>query len=438
MRISVIGSGYVGLVTGACLADTGSSVVGVDIDADKVAQLNRGECPIFEPGLAEMLSRNLAAGRLSFTTDLPQAVASGEVIFIAIGTPPRDDGSADLSHLESGCDAVADAMNGPKIIVIKSTVPVGTGARLEARVRERTAHAVSFVSNPVFLKEGSAVDDFLRPDRVVIGADDADAARRIRALYEPFVRNQHPILLMGRAAAEMTKYAANSYLAMRISFINEIAEICEHFDVNVDEVRRGIGADARIGSHFLFPGVGYGGSCFPKDVQALAHSAAAVGCSANLLMAVHERNLAQRKRLFDAMRKRFGDALSGLRVAVWGVTFKAKTDDIREAPAVTLIELLIEAGASVVAYDPAGLGNLERRFGDRVGYAKDAYAALADADVLLILTEWNEFRSPDFEKMRRLLKASVIFDGRNLYEPDVIRSAGFEYHSIGRPTVMPA
>ena len=437
MRITIMGSGYVGLVTGACLADSGNHVLGLDIDAAKVARLKQGECPIFEPGLAEMLERNLRAGRLTFTTDGQQAADFGDVTFVAIGTPPRDDGSPDLCNIEQACDALAAAMTAPKIVVVKSTVPVGTGARLEARMREKTEHAVDFVSNPEFLKEGTAVDDFLRPDRVVVGAEDEAAGQIVADLYEPFVRNQHPILHMSRAAAEMTKYAANSYLAMRISFINEVANLCERYGIDVDEVRRGIGTDARIGSHFLFPGAGYGGSCFPKDVQALAHSAAAVGCRAGILEAVHDRNQQQRRLVFDKLAARLGPDLTGKRIAVWGIAFKPKTDDIREAPAVVVIRLLLDAGARVVAYDPEALHNLRAEFGDKLDYAADAYEALKDADALAIMTEWNEFRSPDFARMRDALATPLVVDGRNLYRPAQMQRHGFEYHSIGRPPVTP-
>ncbi len=435
MRITVIGTGYVGLVSATCLADTGNHVVGLDIDAAKVKQLSAGISTIYEPGLQEMLGENLRAGRLSFTTDFAQAVAHGQVIFLAIGTPPRADGSADTSAIERACKQVAESMRDPKIVVIKSTVPVGTCDRLEQMMRRITRHPLHIVSNPEFLKEGTAVDDFLRPDRVVIGSEDSDAAAVIRELYLPFVRNQKPILLMRRAAAEMTKYAANCYLAARISFINEIANICEQAGVDVDEVRIGMGTDARVGFHFLYPGAGYGGSCFPKDVQALAHLAGQLGTQSQLLRAVHEVNQRQKELLFDKITRRFGTELRGRTFAMWGVTFKPKTDDLREAPAIYLIDRLLEAGAHVRAHDPRGLANLRQQYGDRLGYFENAYDALEGADALVIVTEWNEFRSPDFDRMRALLRNPLIFDGRNLYEPQAMRRRRFEYVSIGRPAV---
>jgi UDPglucose 6-dehydrogenase len=433
MRITVIGTGYVGLVSATCLADTGNHVVGVDIDPAKVEQLSSGISPIYEPGLQELLGENLRAGRLSFTTDFNGAVAHGKVIFIAIGTPPKEDGSADTSAIEAACRRIAEIMAEPRIVVVKSTVPVGTCERLEQMMRGISRHSLHVVSNPEFLKEGTAVDDFIKPDRVVIGAEDAEAAAVIRELYLPFVRNQKPILVMRRAAAEMTKYAANCYLATRISFINEIANICERCGVNVDEVRLGIGTDGRIGFHFLYPGAGYGGSCFPKDVQALVHLAERAGAGGSILRAVHDVNQRQRELLFAWICKRFGDSLSGRVFAVWGVTFKPKTDDLREAPAIHLIDRLLAAGATVRAHDPRGLENLHRLYGERILYFEDAYRAIDGADALVIVTEWNEFRSPDFDEMKALLRSPIIFDGRNLYEPQAMQRRQFEYYSIGRP-----
>ena len=435
MRLTVVGSGYVGLVTGVCLADTGNDVIEYDIDAEKVAALNRGECPIFEPGLGELLRANSQAGRLTCTTDAARAVHHAEVIFIAVGTPPRQDGSPDLSALYAVADDIADHLNGHKIVVIKSTVPVGTGDEIEARINGRSRHRVALVSNPEFLKEGTAVEDFQKPDRVVIGAEDAQAAAVVRELHEPFVRNQRPIHTMRRKAAELTKYAANACLAARISFINQIANICDALGIDVNEVRTGIGSDARIGFQFLYPGVGYGGSCFPKDVQALVHVAQRAGAEADLLDAVHQVNVRQREIIFRKIVQRFGDRLADRCFALWGVAFKPRTDDIREAPAVTLIERLLEAGAKVRAHDPEALGNLRRRFGDKVSYHSACYEALAGADALVIMTEWNEFRSPDFEEMRKRLRQPVIFDGRNLYPLDAMRRYEFEYYSIGRPAV---
>lgn len=438
MRLTVVGTGYVGLVTGACLADTGNDVIGYDINAEKVAALCRGECPIFEPGLSEIIDANCRAGRLSFTTDGRAAVHHGEIIFIAVGTPPREDGSPDLTALHSVADEVADQVNEPKIVVIKSTVPVGTGDDLEQRMNKRSRHHLRVVNNPEFLKEGTAVDDFQKPDRVVIGAEDPEAAESIRELHEPFVRNQRPIFVMHRAAAEMTKYASNACLAARISFINQIANICDAMAIDVNEVRVGVGSDARIGLQFLYPGAGYGGSCFPKDVQALVHVAQRAGVKADLLEAVHQVNQRQREVLFHKIASRFGTDLTGRTFAIWGIAFKPKTDDIREAPAVILIEKLLDAGARVQAHDPVALGNLRRRFGDRLTYHQAAYEALSQADALAIVTEWNEFRSPNFDEMRSRLKQPVVFDGRNLYSLSTMQRRKFEYYSIGRPAVKPA
>lgn len=437
MRVTVVGSGYVGLVTGACLADTGNHVVGLDIDAAKVARLQEGHCPIYEPGLPALLRENLDAGRLRFTTDAADAVTHGEVIFIAVGTPPTDGGAADLTMVLEAARSIAKHANGPKVVAIKSTVPVGTGAIVEREIAENTPHLIPVVSNPEFLKEGSAVDDFFRPDRVVIGAEEAAAGELIRELHLPFVRNRRPILLMSRAASELTKYAANCYLAMRISFINEIAQLCDAVGVDVNEVRAGIGADQRIGYHFMYPGVGYGGSCFPKDIQAMAHIAEREKIRNDLFSVVHRMNEDQRRHLVDKLFGRLGTNLSGKTVAVWGVAFKPKTDDIREAPAVTIIERLLKAGAAVVASDPQALDHLRGQFGDRVRYEQDEYTALQGADALVICTEWNAYRSPDFDELKSRMKQAVIFDGRNLYEPEVVRRRGVEYHSIGRPPVAP-
>ncbi len=437
MRIGVIGSGYVGLVTGTCLADAGNHVTCADVDARKVAALSAGECPIYEPGLEELLDKNLKAGRLSFTADLSEAVAGANVVFIAVGTPPDANGAADLRNVERVAAEIAAELTGPAIIVVKSTVPVGTCARLRGIIAEHTDIPFSVVSNPEFLKEGTAVDDFQRPDRVVIGADDEPAYEVVAELYRPFVLNNRPVLRMTPAAAEMSKYAANAFLATRISFINEMADLCERLDVDINEVRRAIGSDARIGHHFLYPGVGYGGSCFPKDVQALIHVGRGAGGSCNILQAVHDRNLLQRRRMADRVRERLGGDLTGRRIAIWGLAFKPKTDDIREAPAVDIIESLLESGASVAVHDPVALPNARRHFGHRVEYAEDAYEALRGADVLLIATEWNEFRSPDFDLIRARLKQPLIFDGRNIFPSSAMRRHGFEYHSIGRPVVRP-
>lgn len=436
MQIAVIGSGYVGLVTAACLADSGNHVVAVDTDARKIEALRTGHCPFFESGLEELVRENMRSGRLRFATDVAASVAGVRVVFLAVGTPPQPDGSADLSAIESAVREVARGLTGPAILVTKSTVPVGTGARLEALIAANTRQRCPVVSNPEFLKEGSALNDFLRPDRVVIGADDPTAGDEVAELHEPFVRNNKPILRMSRAAAELTKYAANAYLAARISFINEIAEICERLQVDVNEVRRGIGSDQRIGHHFLYPGLGYGGSCFPKDVQALASFGRAAGADCQLLEAVHRRNLAQRVNMVRRVLERLGENLSGKRLAVWGLAFKPETDDVREAPALTIIADLLDAGAQVAAYDPRALESARRVFDQRVTYYTDPYAALAGADALLILTEWMEFRSPDFPRICTLLKQPLIFDGRNLYAPATAKRYNVEYYSVGRPPVQ--
>lgn len=437
MQIAVIGSGYVGLVTAACLADSGNHVVGVDNDAAKVAELQKGRSPFFEPGLGELVAKNVATQRLRFTTDLAAGVAGVRVVFLAVGTPPRPDGSADLSAIESVAVAVAKAVTGPAVIVTKSTVPVGTGARLDALIRTHTSYHCPVVSNPEFLKEGAALNDFLRPDRVVIGADDTEAAEVIAELHQPFVRNNKPVLRMSRIAAELTKYASNAYLATRISFINEIAEICEHLNVDINEVRRGMGSDARIGHHFLYPGVGYGGSCFPKDVQALAAFGRAAGADCQLLEAVHRRNLAQRERMIDRIRTRLGPDLRGKRFAVWGLAFKPQTDDLREAPALAIIDALLADGAQIAAHDPEALEPARKLYGDRITCDTDPYATLPGAEALLIMTEWMEFRSPDFARIAASLRQPLIFDGRNLFELDMMSRYNMEYHSVGRPTVRP-
>ncbi len=435
MKITVVGTGYVGLVTGVCLADTGNHVVGLDIDPDKVARLSRGECTIFEPGLTDLLVANLAAGRFKLTTNLVEAVHHADVIFICIGTPPKADGSADLSHIEKAVQDIARAVNKKTILVMKSTVPVGTGQWVEKLVAPLARHPITVISNPEFLKEGTAVNDFQKPDRVVIGTEDEDAAAVMKQLYQPFVRNNHPVIVVRRAASEMVKYAANCYLATRISFINHIANICEKLGIDVNEVRQGIGYDVRIGSHFMYPGIGYGGSCFPKDVQALAHVAREAGADGELLELVHAINEKQKSLLADRIRSHYGDKLAGKTFAVWGIAFKPRTDDIREAPALRIIESLLAAGAKVRAADPKSLDNLRKEFGDQLAYCGDAYDALTGADALVICTEWNEYRTPDFERIKSSLKSPVIFDGRNLYDPAYLKRLGFTYYSIGRPAV---
>lgn len=436
MKITIIGTGYVGLVTGTCLAECGNHVCCLDIDESKVQSLRAGKCTIYEPGLEELIIQNSRAGRLTFTTSADEAVNHGTIIFICVGTPPKSDGSADLSGIEAAARTIAQRMNESKVVAIKSTVPVGTGDRIEKLMRQLTRHPVDLVSNPEFLKEGAAVTDFREPDRVVIGSVNPEAAELVRQLYLPFTPANTPILLISRRAAEMCKYAANSYLAMRISFINEMANICERANVDIDEMKRGMASDRRIGSHFLYPGVGYGGSCFPKDVQALANVAEKVGHEPAILTAVHETNERQKRVLVDRIAAEYDGLLAGRSFAIWGVTFKARTDDIRESPALTIIDGLLEAGAEVSVYDPQGMNNLREEYADRIVYATDAYTALANRDALLVLTDWDEFRSPDFDRIRALLRKPVIFDGRNLYNASWMRRSRFTYYSIGRPPVF--
>ncbi len=441
MKVTIVGSGYVGLVTGTCLADAGNHVICVDIDAEKVAGLSRGVCPIYEPGLEELIKANLAGGRLRFSGDLPEGVAHGQVIFIAVGTPPAADGSADLSGVEAIIREVARLMTCPKVVVIKSTVPVGTGRRMSEIMADVTAHPFAVVSNPEFLREGAAVEDFLRPDRIIIGCDgDEDAVQRMTELYAPFAQTPQTIMVLSRDAAEMVKYASNAYLATRISFVNEIADLCARTGVDINEVRTGMGADSRIGPDFLNPGVGYGGSCFPKDVQALMRVAQGVGCRCDVLAAVHARNELQKQALVDMVLGRYGKDLTGRTLAVWGLAFKPNTDDVREAPAIGIIRLLHQAGAGLRCYDPKASANAAAELADCHGvqFATDPYEALDGADGLIICTEWNEFRTPDFDRIRTRLKQRVVFDGRNLYDPRTMVRQRIEYHSIGRPAANPA
>ena len=431
MKITVVGTGYVGLVVGACLAETGNDVVCVDVDERKIRGLRRGRVPIYEPGLDELVRRNQAEKRLVFSTALSRATRDAAVILIAVGTPPGEDGSADMQHVLAAARQLARAMNGYTVVAIKSTVPVGTAARVRAVITGATRHPFSVVSNPEFLKQGSAVEDFLKPDRVVIGADDARARELMRVLYAPFTRTGAPIVTMDCASAELSKYAANAMLATRVSFMNEIANVCERFGANVDDVRRVVAADHRIGPSFLFPGIGYGGSCFPKDVQALVHSARKGGYRFRILEAVERVNCSQKRRLFEKMHAVLG-SFDGKQIAIWGLSFKPRTDDMREAPSVTMIEALLEAGAKVVAYDPQAQRQARAIFGSRITLAGHSYDALKGADALGILTEWNEFREPDFSRMRCLMRAPLIFDGRNLFDLAQMRAHGFTYYSIGR------
>jgi UDPglucose 6-dehydrogenase len=435
MKLCVIGTGYVGLVAGTCFAESGNDVVCVDNVAAKIESLRRGVVPIYEPGLEELIRRNVEEGRLVFTTDLADAVRRSHVCFIAVGTPSGDDGSADLGAVMAVAREIARVMDGYRIVVTKSTVPIGTSERVRAEMAAVTKQAFDVVSNPEFLKEGAAIDDFMKPDRVVIGASSAKAIECMRQLYEPFVRTGNPILVMDNPSAEMTKYAANALLATRISFMNEIANLCERVGADVDHVRRGISYDRRIGHHFLFPGVGYGGSCFPKDVKAVIHTAHEHGMEFPLLNAVEDVNEAQKRRLVEKVTAEFGESLKGKRFAVWGLAFKPRTDDMREAPSIAIVEGLLARGAELMVHDPEAMGEARHYFGDRVTYHRMNYEALEGADALLIVTEWNEFRRPDFPRMKRLLKRPIIFDGRNLYEPEVMREHGFTYYPIGRAVV---
>jgi UDPglucose 6-dehydrogenase len=437
VKLCVVGTGYVGLVAGTCFAEGGNDVTCVDIDAEKISRLRHGRIPIYEPGLEELIKRNVAEGRLSFDTDLSSAVKRALMCFIAVGTPPDEDGSADLAAVLRVAEGIAVAMDGYRVIVNKSTVPVGTAERVRQVIASRTPHPFDVVSNPEFLKEGAAVEDFMKPDRVVIGSESERAIELMQELYSPFVRTERPILVMRTASAEMTKYAANAMLATRISLMNEFANLCERVGADVSDVRRGVGFDERIGHHFLFPGVGYGGSCFPKDVKAVIRSAGEHGLDFKLLRAVEEVNQHQKRILVDKVVAHFGERLQGMRFAIWGLAFKPRTDDMREAPAVTVIEALLQAGAEVHAHDPEALAEAQRVFGSRVCYHRVNYDALKGADALLVITEWNEFRRPDFERMRQLMKQPVVFDGRNIYDPDEMRELGFTYYSVGRCVVRP-
>jgi UDPglucose 6-dehydrogenase len=433
MKIAVAGTGYVGLVVGACLAENGNTVICIDKDEAKIDTLVAGRMPIYEPGLEELVRRNHSEERLSFSTDLDASVKASEIVFIAVGTPQGEDGSADLNHVLSVARDIGRAMNKYTVVVDKSTVPVGTAERVRAAIAGETTQPFSVVSNPEFLKQGAAIEDFMKPDRVVIGAERGDqrSANVMNELYAPFTRTGAPIMLMDTASAELCKYAANSVLASRISFMNEIANVCELFGADVDQVRKAIGADKRIGTSFLFPGVGYGGSCFPKDVKALLKSAADKQYDFKILRAVEEVNEGQKQRLVDKMQEHF-KTMQGRTIALWGLAFKPRTDDMREAPAITIIERLLSLGVSVRAYDPEAAPTARRIFDSRIALCEKSYDALAGADALAIVTEWNEFREPDFGKMRSLLRSPVVFDGRNIYSPEHMRALGFTYFSIGR------
>lgn len=433
MNISVVGTGYVGLVVGACLAETGNDVICADADAGKIERLKQNVLPIYEPGLESYVERNQRDGRLSFTTDVGWAVGEADVVFIAVGTPPDEDGSADLRHVLDVAKTIGASMRRELVVVTKSTVPVGTAARVAEVIARESRHPFHMVSNPEFLKEGAAVDDFMKPDRVVLGAE-SDFARGVMAeLYAPFVRTGRPIIFMDIPSAEMTKYAANAMLATRISFMNEIANLCERLGANVDLVRRGIGSDERIGPSFLFPGPGYGGSCFPKDVQALARTARDHDTVLAVLEAVEAVNARQKHRVAEKLAAALGASISGARIAVWGLAFKANTDDLRESPAITVVEDLLARGATVIAHDPVAMAEASKRLDARVQFSESGYDALRDADALAVITDWNEYRHPDFERMRTLLRRPLIVDARNLYAVERMHQLGFEYYSIGRP-----
>jgi UDPglucose 6-dehydrogenase len=434
VNISVVGTGYVGLVVGACLAETGNTVCCADIDKEKIDRLRKNDIPIYEPGLEALVERNQKEQRLSFTTELADAIGSADVVFIAVGTPPGEDGAADLKYVLQVADLIGRHMSREIVVVTKSTVPVGSATKVEKAVAREAKFPFHVCSNPEFLKEGDAVEDFMRPDRVVLGVESAHARKVMTDLYAPFVRTGKPVLLMDISSAEMTKYAANGMLATRISFMNEIANLCDKVGANVDFVRRGIGSDARIGQSFLFPGPGYGGSCFPKDVKALVRMGAESGVPLDVLAAVESANERQKTILLTKIRSALGKDLTGRRVAVWGLAFKAGTDDMREAPALTLIEALLAEGVSVCAHDPAALDHARSLLGNRIDYAETNYEALAGADALVVVTDWNEYRHPDFERVKRTLKQPVIVDGRNLYDVEKMRELGVRYHSIGRPS----
>lgn len=432
MKIAVIGSGYVGLVAAACLSEMGNTVICADNDGKKIGGLRKGIMPIYEPGLDTLVERNVKEGRLCFTDSTSEAVLKSRIIFIAVGTPPDEDGSADLQHVLAVAAEVGRTMDGPRIVVNKSTVPVGTAERVRDEILKHTVHPVSVVSNPEFLKEGDAIDDFMKPDRVVIGTDSPETAEVMRELYRPFVRTNNPIIVMSNRSAELTKYVANSLLATKISFINEIANLCDIVGADVHDIRRGIGSDSRIGPHFIFPGVGYGGSCFPKDVKALRFTAAESGYPLRILDAVTEVNEQQKKVLGRKIVREFGQDLSGLVFAVWGLSFKPNTDDMRDAPSLVLIDDLLSMGASVRAYDPEAMDYARRLLGDRISFCSTSYDALDGADALVLVTEWTEFREPDFDRMVELLRRKVIFDGRNIWNPGKLKEMGFSYHCIGR------
>ncbi|MEO0571312.1 MAG: UDP-glucose/GDP-mannose dehydrogenase family protein [Bacteroidota bacterium] len=440
MNIAVVGTGYVGLVTGTCFAETGVNVVCVDIDKKKVEMLRKGEVPIYEPGLDNLLERNIDKGRISFTTSLEKSLKDADAVFIAVGTPPDEDGSADLKYVLGVAREIGQHMEDYKVIVTKSTVPVGTSYKVKAAVEEelqkrRVRIPFDVASNPEFLKEGSAVDDFLKPDRIVVGVESKRAEKVMKRLYKPYLMNGHPLLFMDIFSSEMTKYAANSMLATKISFMNDIANLCELVGANVDLVRKGIGSDTRIGNKFIYPGTGYGGSCFPKDVQALVRTADEYGHSLEVLKAVEAVNYRQKTTLVEKIKKHFGGNIKGKQFGLWGLAFKPKTDDMREAPSLVIIEQLVGLGATIRAYDPVAMEEAQRILGDTIEYAKDEYDVCIDADALIVVTEWSEFRMPNFRILEKLMNEKTVFDGRNVYDPEEMAEQGFNYYSIGRTVV---
>lgn len=441
MKISVVGTGYVGLVSGTCFAETGIDVVCVDIDKQKIERLNNGKIPIYEPGLEDIYMRNMEKGRLTFSTNIEESLKDADAVFIAVGTPPDEDGSADLKYVTGVAREVGKYMDNYLVVVTKSTVPVGTSKKVKEAINEELKERnkkipFDVASNPEFLKEGSAVQDFLRPDRIVVGTESIKAQKVMKRLYKPFLLNGHPILFMDITSSEMTKYAANSMLATKISFINDIANLCEIVGADVEAVRRGIGSDPRIGNKFIYPGTGYGGSCFPKDVQALIRTADENGHSLEILKAVEMVNNRQKLVLFNKLEKHFKGDLKGKRIALWGLAFKPKTDDMREAPSLTIIDKLLQAGTTVIAYDPVAMDEGKRILGDKIEYAKDEYDACIDSDALVLVTEWPEFRIPNFKVLERLLKNKLIFDGRNIYDPEELAELGFQYYAIGRNAIF--
>ena len=432
MDIVVVGTGYVGIVTGTCLAESGNRVICVDIDKDKIAMMERGKVPIYEPHLESLLIRNIEAQRISFTTDLASAVKASPIVFLALPTPPGEDGSADLQYVLNVADELGDIIEDYTVVVDKSTVPVGTADKITEIISAKTNVPFDVVSNPEFLREGYAVDDFMKPDRVVIGTTSQRARDLMEELYKPFMRQGNRMIFMDEKSAELTKYASNAFLATKITFMNEVANYCKEVGADVDMVRRGVGTDNRIGPRFLFPGMGYGGSCFPKDVQALHRSGAEVGCDFNILKSVMDVNAKQKVIMHPLMKEHFGGSLKGVKIAVWGLSFKPETDDIRQAPSIDILAKLIEDGADITAYDPEAMDNIKGVIGDKIKYAKRSMEALEGAEALLICTEWAAFRNPNFDKIKQAMSSPVIFDGRNLYETNKMEALGFTYHSVGR------